>query len=169
MPNSSYEKNVEKILELLHKDCRKSLEEMATMFNMPMAEVARIIDELEKKGVILGYGARINWDKAYENSTVTAYIELKVTPQRNCGFDRIAERIYQFPQVKAINLMSGSYDFGLTVEGRDIREISLFVSEHLAPMESIISTATHFVLKRYKYDGIVCSKPGKDEREVISL
>ncbi len=161
--------NKEKVLELLHTDCRISLEQMATMLDIPAAEVADIIDAMEKDGVILGYGARINRDKAYGSSTVTAYIELRVTPQRNRGFDRIAERIYQFPEVKAINLMSGSYDFGITVEAKNIREISLFVSEHLAPMESVVGTATHFVLKRYKYDGLICCKPEKDEREVISL
>lgn len=142
---------------------------MATMLDISMTEVADIIDKLEKDGVILCYGARINWDKAYGQNAVTAYIELRVTPQRNKGFDRIAERIYQFPEVKAINLMSGSYDFGITVEGKNIKEVSLFVSEHLAPMESIVGTATHFVLKRYKYDGVICCKPSKDEREVISL
>ncbi len=169
MSDTVYEKKVERVLNLLHTDCRRSLEQMATMLDMSTEEVAGIIDNLEADGVILGYGARINWDKAYGTNAVTAYIELKVTPQRNKGFDRIAERIYQFPEVKAINLMSGSYDFGITVEGDNIREISLFVSEHLAPMESVISTATHFVLKRYKYDGVVCCKPEKDEREVISL
>lgn len=169
MSELSYDNKIERILDLLHSDCRKSLEEMATMLAMPITEVADIIDKLEDDGVILGYGARINWDKAYGQNAVTAYIELKVTPQRNKGFDRIAERIYQFPEVKAINLMSGSYDFGITVEGKNIKEVSLFVSEHLAPMESIISTATHFVLKRYKYDGVICCKPAKDEREVISL
>lgn len=169
MKNSAYEKNVEKVLGILHQDCHTSLEDMATMLDMSVVEVAEIIDKLEKDGVILGYGARVNWDKAYGTSVVAAYIELKVTPQRNCGFDRIAERIYQYPEVKAVNLMSGSYDFGITVEGKDIREISLFVSEHLAPMESVISTATHFVLKRYKYDGVIFCNPEKDEREVISL
>ena len=169
MSDSNYEVKAEKVLELLHTDCRRSLEEMATMLAMPAAEVAEIIDKLEQDGIVIGYGARINWDKAYGTNAVTAYIELKVTPQRNRGFDRLAERIYQFPEVKAINLMSGSYDFGITVEGKNIKEISLFVSEHLAPMESVISTATHFVLKRYKYDGIICSNPHKDEREVISL
>ncbi len=169
MSDKVYGDKVKKVLNLLHSDCRRSLEQMAKMLEMSVQEVAEIIDGLEADGVILGYGARINWDKAYDTNTVTAYIELKVTPQRNRGFDRIAERIYQFPEVKAINLMSGSYDFGITVEGDNIREISLFVSEHLAPMESVISTATHFVLKRYKYDGVVCCKPEKDEREVISL
>ncbi len=169
MNDATYEKNAEKVLSMLHRDCRTSLEDMATMLNMSSVEVAEIIDELEKTGVILGYGARVNWDKAYGASAVAAYIELKVALQRNCGFDRIAERIYQYPEVKAVNLMSGSYDFGITVEGKNIREISLFVSEHLAPMESVISTATHFVLKRYKYDGVICCNPEKDEREVMSL
>lgn len=157
------------VLELLHQDCRSSLEEMATMLNMPMDEVAEIIDRLEKENVILGYGARINWDKANGTDVVTAYIELRVMPQRDRGFDRIAERIYQYPEVKAVNLMSGSYDFGITVEGKNIQEVSRFVSERLAPMESVVGTATHFVLKRYKYDGVICSVPSKDEREVISL
>lgn len=157
------------ILELLHRDCRVSLEQISTMVNLPLNEVAQIIDQLEKDNVILGYGARINWDEANGADAVTAYIELRVTPQRDLGYDRIAERIYQYPEVKAINLMSGSYDFGITVEGRNIREVSQFVSEHLAAMESVIGTATHFVLKRYKYDGVICARPSKDEREVISL
>ncbi len=157
------------VLELLHQDCRKSLEQIATMLSLPVDEVAGIIDELEKKNVILGYGARINWDEANGTDAVTAYIELRVTPQRDLGYDRIAERIYQYPEVKAVNLMSGSYDFGITVEGKNIREVSQFVSEHLATMESVIGTATHFVLKRYKYDGVICARPAKDEREVISL
>ncbi len=169
MSELAYDKKTEKILDILHEDCRRSIEEISTMLNIPMEETADIIDKLQRDGVVLGYGAHINWDKAYGNDYVTAYIELKVTPQRNKGFDRIAERIYQYPQVKAINLMSGSYDFGITVEGKNIKDVSLFVSEHLAPMESVISTATHFVLKRYKYDGIICCTPSKDEREVISL
>ncbi len=165
----NYEESVGKVLELLHRDCRCSLEQMATMLNIQVQELAGIIDELEKKNIILGYGARINWDEANGNDVVTAYIELKVAPQRDRGFDRIAERIYQYPEVKAVNLMSGSYDFGITVEGKNIQEVSRFVSEHLAPMESVMGTATHFVLKRYKYDGIICAQETKDEREVISL
>lgn len=160
---------LEQILDILHNNCRLPLEQIAAMVELPMTEAAELIDELERTGIILGYGAKVNWDKAVGRDSVTAYIELKVTPQRNQGFDRIAERIYQYPEVKALNLMSGSYDFGLTVEGENIKNISLFVSEHLAPMESVISTTTHFVLKRYKYDGVICSRPEKDQREVISL
>lgn len=164
-----YDDKAAVILELLHRDCRCSLEQIATMTNLPVDEVAGIIDGLEKKHIILGYGARINWDEANGADAVTAYIELRVTPQRDLGYDRIAERIYQYPEVKAISLMSGSYDFGITVEGRNIREVAQFVSEHLAAMESVIGTATHFVLKRYKYDGVICAPPSKDERQVISL
>lgn len=165
----NYEEKVSAIMELLHRDCRISLEQMATMLEMPQEDVAKIIDQLEKEKIVLGYGARINWDKANGDDVVTAYIELRVTPQRDRGFDRIAERIYQYPEVKAVNLMSGSYDFGITVEGKNIQEVSRFVSEHLAPMESVVGTATHFVLKRYKYDGVVCARPAKDEREIMSL
>lgn len=163
-----HEKTTKKILDLLHADCKTSFEEIATMLGITVAEVAEIIEKLEADGTILGYGARINWNN-YDDDIVTAYIELRVTPQRNSGFDRIAERIYQFPQVKSITLVSGSYDFGITVEGKNIKEVSLFVSEHLAAMESVIGTATHFVLKRYKHDGIIFGEPTKDEREVISL
>ena len=162
-------KKIEKLVEVLHKNCKLSLEQVAAITEMTTAEVASAIDGLEKNGTILGYGAVINWEKLSARNKVTAYIELKVTPQRDLGYDRIAERIYQYPEVKAVNLMSGSYDFGITVEGRDIREVAQFVSQHLAAMESVISTATHFVLKRYKYDGIICSNPEKDEREVITL
>ncbi len=161
--------NSDKVLDILHNNCKLSLEEIATMIGITAGEVAAIIDELEKDGTILGYGAKVNWDKASGPEAVTAYIELRVTPQRNQGFDRIAERIYQYPEVKAVNLMSGAYDFGITVEGANIKEISLFVSEHLAPMESVVGTATHFVLKRYKFDGVICAKPEPDDREVISL
>ncbi len=162
-------KNAEKIVEILHKDCKLSLEQVAAMLNMNITEVAEAIDELEKNGIILGYGAVVNWEKVSGRNKVTAYIELKVAPQRHNGFNRIAERIYQYPEVTSLNLMSGSYDFGVTVEGDNIKDISLFVSEHLAPMESVLSTATHFVLKRYKEDGVVLDVEEKDEREVISL
>lgn len=165
----NYEGKTSKIMELLHRDCRVSLEQMATMVELPTEDVAKIVDDLEKEGIVLGYGARINWDKANKDNRVTAYIELKVTPQRDRGFERVAERIYQYPEVTAVNLMSGGYDFGITVEGESIQEVARFVSQHLATMESVVSTATHFVLKRYKYDGMVCAAPQKDEREIMSL
>lgn len=159
----------EDIAKTLHRNCRLSLEEVASMHGISVASAAEIIDELEKNGTILGYGAVVNWDKLASDARVTAYIELKVTPQRNQGFDRIAERIYQYPEVKALNLMSGSYDFGVTVEGSSLKSISLFVSQHLAPMEAVISTATHFVLKCYKADGTILTTPPSDDRGVITL
>ncbi len=157
------------IISSLHENCRLSLEELAAMHGISVAAAAEIIDNLEKDGTILGYGAIVNWDKVNSTNRVTAYIELKVTPQRNQGFDRIAERIYQYPEVTALNLMSGSYDFGVTVEGDNLKDISLFVSQHLATMDAVISTATHFVLKRYKNDGNILTAQKEDDREVMSL
>ena len=158
-----------KVIDVIHKNCRLSLEQIATMTDLTTAEVAATIEELEAAGTILGYGAIINWNNLQENQTVTAYIEVQVSPQRHCGFDRIAERIYQFPQVKSLNLMSGHYDLGLTVEASSIQEVAFFVSENLSTMESVMDTATHFVLKRYKSDGIVYAVKSEDEREVISI
>lgn len=158
-------KNAEKIIEILHKDCKLSLEQIAAMAEMTVPEAAAAIDALEANGIILGYGAIINWNKVPEYEKISAYIEMKVTPQRNQGYNRLAERIYQFPEVKSLNLMSGSYDFGVTVVGESIQQIALFVSEYLAPMESVLSTATHFVLKRYKSDGIVYDVETNDDRE----
>jgi DNA-binding Lrp family transcriptional regulator len=111
------------------------LEQVAAIAEVSVAEVADAIDHLEKNGTILGYGAVINWENVPSRNKVTAYIELKVTPQRNNGFNRIAQQIYQYPNVKSLNLMSGSYDFGVTVEGDNLKDISLFVSEHLAPTD----------------------------------
>lgn len=162
-------KNAEKLVNILHKDCRLSLEQIATMTDMSIAEVGAAIEALEKSGTILGYGAVVNWDMVPDRETVAAYIELKVTPQRNKGFNRLAERIYQYPEVKSLTLVSGDYDFGLTVEGDNIKDVALFVSEHLAAMESVVSTSTHFILKRYKRDGVILFPASDDDREVISL
>ncbi len=162
-------KNAEKIIELLHKDCKLSLEQVATMLNMTVVEVGEAIDALEKNGTILGYGAIVDWDKVEGVNSVTAMIELKVIPQRQMGFNRLAERICQFPEVKSLYLMSGSYDFAVTIKCKNIKDVSLFVTEHLATMDSIQSTATHFVLKRYKNDGIVSTEICTDDREVLSL
>ncbi|MBR2452599.1 MAG: Lrp/AsnC family transcriptional regulator [Clostridia bacterium] len=162
-------KNAKKLVDILHNNCRLSLEQIATMMDMTVKEAGAAIDQLEKDGVILGYGAIVNWNKVPERNVVSAYIELKVTPQRHNGFNRLAERIYQYPQVKCLNLMSGSYDFGVTVEGESISDISLFVTEQLASMEGVLSTATHFVLKIYKEGGSVFVGDDEDTREVISI
>ncbi|MBR5613914.1 MAG: Lrp/AsnC family transcriptional regulator [Clostridia bacterium] len=163
-------KNAEKLVEILHKNCKLSLEQVAAIAEMSLEEAGAAIDALEKSGVIMGYGAVVNWDKLPSaKDKVTAYIELKVTPQRSNGFNRLAEQIYQYPEVKSMNLMSGSYDFGITVEGDNIKDISLFVSEHLAPMDCVLSTATHFVLKCFKEDGVIFTNTAEDDREVITL
>ena len=160
-------KKTEKLIDLLHKNCKYSLEQVATMLDASLEDVGEAIDKLEKDGTILGYGAIIDWDKVEGEDSVTAIIELKVIPQRQQGFNRLAERICQFNEVKSLYLMSGSYDYSVTIKCKNIRDISAFVTERLAPMESIQSTATHFVLKRYKNDGIVSTQINEDDREVF--
>ena len=122
---------------------------------------------MEKENIICGYHTLINWDMTSEEK-VTALIEVKVTPQRGMGFDKIAERIYQFSEVEAVYLMSGSFDFTVFIEGKTMRQVAQFVSERLAPMESVLSTATHFVLKKYKDHGTIISDPVQDERMLIT-
>ena len=158
----------EKILAIMEKNSKVGVADLAVLLGDTEENVSRAIYEMEQDKIICGYHTLINWNKV-NNEKVIAMIEVRVTPQRGQGFDRIAERIYQYPEVKSVNLMSGSYDFGITVEGANIKEISLFVSQHLAPMESVLGTATHFVLKRYKFDGVICANPESDDREVISL
>ena len=122
---------------------------------------------MEKEGVICGYHTLIDWDKT-SSEKVTALIEVKVTPQRGMGFDKIAERIYQYSEVNSVYLMSGAFDFTVIIEGKTMREVAQFVSEKLSPMDSVLSTATHFVLKKYKDHGtIMYEKPG-DERMMIT-
>ena len=157
------------ILSILDKEKRIiSHADIARMLGCGEAEVAEKIARLEKNHVIVGYKTIINWDKT-DREYVTALIELRITPQRGEGFDKVAERIYKYPQVKSLYLMSGAYDLAITIEGRTMKEVALFVAEKLAPMDSVISTATHFVLKKYKDEGIVYEDDEKDTREVITL
>ncbi len=160
---------MEEILSLLEKkNARASHAQIAQMLGLSEEELEKKIRALEKSGVIVGYKTIVNWDKT-EREVVTALIDLRVTPQRGEGFDKIAERIYKYPQVKSLYLMSGAYDLGVTIEGRTMKEVALFVAEKLAPMDSVISTATHFVLKKYKEEGIVFEENEKDTRQVITL
>ena len=122
---------------------------------------------MEKEGVICGYHTLINWD-ATSKEKVVALIEVKVTPQRGMGFDKIADRIMQYDEVSALYLMSGAYDFTLLIEGKSMKEVAMFVSDKLAPMESVLSTATHFVLKKYKDHGTVLAKEKQDERQLVN-
>ena len=122
------------------------------------------IDKYEEDGTIVGYKTLVDWEKT-DREYVSAIIELKVAPQRDRGFDRIAEKIYNYPEVKSVYLMSGAYDLMLVIEGRTMKEVAYFVAYKLAPLEDIMSTATHFVLKKYKDKGVIYAAPEKDERE----
>lgn len=159
---------MKQILEILERNSHITPEQIAVMLERDVENVKKEITKLENDGVIVGYKTLVDWDKA-ENERVTAFIELRVTPQRGEGFDKIAERIYQYEQVKTVWLMSGSFDIGLICEGKTMKDVALFVAEKLAPMPSVISTGTHFVLKTYKDSGIIFDKPRKDERSVITL
>ncbi len=157
------------ILEIIEKNGSKvTVEEIAQMTGKTVAEVAAAIDALEAENVIVGYRTLINWEKT-DREVVTALIELRITPQRGEGFDKVAERIYKYPQVKSLYLMSGAYDLAVTIEGKTMKEVALFVAQKLAQMDSVISTATHFVLKKYKEDGIYFEDSEKDTRQVITL
>ena len=159
---------MKQILSILEKNSHATPEQIASMLGRTVKDVKKSITKLEEEGVIVGYQTLIDWEKT-EFNRVTAFIELRVTPQRGEGFDKIAERIYQYPQVKTLWLMSGSFDIGLIVEGTTMKEVALFVAEKLAPMDSVISTGTHFVLKTYKDAGKIYEKPKADERGIISL
>lgn len=159
---------MEQILEILEKDSRITPQQIAVMLDKDPAAVAAAIQSYEKDKTIVGYKTLVNWEKTLKES-VTAFIELKVTPQFGEGFDKIAKKIYQHDCVKSVYLMSGGFDLAVTIEGRTLKEVSLFVSEKLAPMDSVISTATHFVLKKYKDYGVVFSHESEDERRMITL
>lgn len=156
------------ILSLLEKDATLSAKQIAVMLGIDEAEAAARIKQYEESKAILGYKAIVDWDKC-ENELVSAMIELKVTPKMGEGFDKVAEQIEQYDEVSSVFLMSGGFDIWVLVEGKTMKEVALFVAEKLAPMEEVLSTATHFVLKKYKVDGIVTGDNIKDPREVISL
>ena len=155
--------NIE-ILKLLEKDAKLSAEQLATMLDCDVQSVKDEIDAMEKSGVILGYNTVVDWEKT-DRETVSAMIDVKLTPQRDRGFDRVAEKIYNYPEVKAVYLMSGSYDLSVLIEGRTMKEVAFFVSQKLAPIEAVISTATHFVLHKYKDTGVLYDTTNADERE----
>ncbi|HAL63143.1 MAG TPA: AsnC family transcriptional regulator [Clostridiales bacterium] len=145
-----------------------SNEKIAAMLGKDEAEVADIIKGLEKENIIVGYKTMINWDKT-DRDLVTSIIELKISPQRGEGFDKVAEKIYKYPQVKSLFLMSGSYDLCVIIEGQSMKDVALFVASKLAPMDNVLSTSTGFVLKKYKDDGLVFYNDEEDSRQVITL
>ncbi len=157
----------EEILNILEKNSRIDIKELAIMLGIDEAIVANEIKQMEASGIICGYNTLINWDNT-KDEKVTALIEVKVTPQRGMGFDKIADRIMQYDEVNALYLMSGSFDFTLLIEGKSMKEVSMFVSQKLAPLESILSTATHFVLKKYKDHGTIMFKEKQDERLLVN-
>jgi DNA-binding Lrp family transcriptional regulator len=159
---------MEKVLNILEQDARFTTEQIAAMTGDSVAAVAEKIQQYEKDGIIVGYKTIIDWDKT-DKETVTALIEVKVTPQLGMGFDKIAEQIYRHSEVQSVYLMSGGFDLTVIIAGRTMKEVARFVSEKLAPMESVLSTATHFVLRKYKEQGVEFNPKDRDERGVISL
>lgn len=158
------------ILEILEKDARATPEEIAKMVNMTAGAVKNAIKKFEKDGVILKYKTVINKELARdESSEVLALIEVRIAPKKNLGFDYLAERIYQFPEVSSCYLMSGTYDLLITVQGKNLHTISNFVAEKLSPMENVRGTVTHFILKKYKEDGDILRQAKRDKRQAISL
>lgn len=155
------------ILEAIENNCKVTTVDLATMIGSNESDLAKEILEMEKEKIICGYHTLINWDKT-NTDKVTALIEVKVTPQRGQGFDKIAERIYRFKEVRAVYLMSGGFDFTVIIEGSTMKDVALFVGQKLAPLESVQSTATHFVLKKYKDYGIILEDETKDERMAVT-
>lgn len=158
---------LKEILELLEHDARLTPRQIATMLNMEESEAERVIKEAEEKKIILGYHTFVNWDKAGEEK-VSALIEVRISPQRGVGFDAVAERIYRFPEVKTVRLVSGAYDLVVMVEGRTLKEVANFVAQKLATIDHVLSTATHFVLKTYKLQGTIIEDGEEDRRLVIT-
>lgn len=155
------------ILELLQSNSKLTTSQIAVMTGRDEEEVRAIIEKLEADKTIIRYFTLINWEKAGVEK-VAALIEVKMTPQRDVGFDAVAERIYRFPEVQSIHLMSGAYDLAVFVEGVTMKEVALFVATKLATIEHVMSTATHFVLKTYKQDGFIFEDREKDKRLVIT-
>lgn len=143
---------MEEILKILEKDARTKPEQIAVMTGLPVAEVEEFIRKAEQERTILRYKTVVNWQKLGDEH-ISALIEVRVTPQRDVGFDAIAERIYRFPEARTVYLVSGTYDLAVLVTGRTMQEVAAFVSEKLAPLDSVQGTVTHFLLKRYKEDG----------------
>ena len=159
---------MENILKLLENDATLTSKELAVMLSKEEGDIKKMIKELEDEGVILGYRTVIDWEKT-DREYVSALIEVKVMPQRDDGFDKIAEKLRNYPEIKALYLMSGGFDFTVIIEGKTMKEVAYFVARKLAPIEYVTATATHFVLKKYKDNGVIYSKPEKDLRESSAI
>ena len=160
---------MEEILEVLEKNSRYTDQEIAVMTGKTVEEVREAIRDYEERSIIAGYTTLINWENT-GRETVTALIEVQITPQRGVGFDKVAERIYKFPQVKACYLMSsGGFDLTVIVEGKTMKEVAMFVSDKLSIQEYVTGTATHFVLKKYKDHGTIFREKKTDDREMLII
>ena len=157
----------ERILSIIEKNSRVDLKDLAVMLGTEEIEIVNAMQKMEDEGIICGYHTMIDWDKTGIEK-VTAIIEVRVTPQRGQGFDSIAERIYKYPEVDTVYLISGGYDLMVILEGKTLKEVSGFVSNKLSTLDAVISTATHFILKKYKDHGTIMSKKYTDEREMIT-
>lgn len=158
----------EKILSYIETNSRIDMHDLAIMMGTDEATIMNELEEMEQAHIICGYHTLINWEKAGIEK-VTAMIEVRVTPQRGMGFDKVAERIYNYPEVNSVYLISGGFDFMVTLEGKTLREVSEFVSDKLSPLDSVLSTKTNFILKNYKDHGTIMAEQRKDERELVSL
>ena len=157
----------EELLSIIEKNSRIGLNELAVLLGTNESEVLKELETLEKENIICGYHTLIDWEKT-SIEKVTALIEVRVTPQRGQGFDKIAQRIYNYPEVKAVYLISGGFDLLVILEEKSLREIANFVSDKLSTLESVLSTGTHFILKKYKDFGTILDKKHEDERKIIS-
>ena len=155
------------ILNIIEKKARIDISELALRVGTDEQAILNELEAMENERIICGYHTLIDWDKVGVEKA-TALIEVRVTPQRGMGFDKVAERIYNYPEVNSIYLISGGFDFMVIIEGKTLREVAQFVSERLAPMDAVLSTKTNFILKKYKDHGTIMAKPAKDEREMMN-
>lgn len=158
---------MKRLVDLLRENARLTNKELAVMLGKTPEEVAEEIEKLENDGMIIGYSAIIN-EEEYDRNCVTAFIELKVSPQAACGYDDIAAMIAQYREVDSVYLMSGSFDLSVTIRGTNLREVATFVSDRLAPIDGVLSTTTHFILRRYKEKGVEFVRENVDERSLVS-
>lgn len=159
---------MDKILSLLEKNARLTNAQIAAMLGLPVKEVTDTVTRYEQDGIIKGYRALVDWDKV-DKDNIMAFIEVKVSPQRDFGFEQMAERIMQFEEVESVYLMSGGFDLAVTVRGHSFKDVALFVAERLAPLDNVLSCATHFMLRKYKDNGVPFGAEEPDERGKISL
>jgi DNA-binding Lrp family transcriptional regulator len=154
------------LLQIIEENGRMEIDVLSKMVELSESETQKILQQIEEQRIIVEYGAVIDWRKVDNFEGVTAMIDVKVTPKREVGFDEIAKNIYRFPEVKSVYLMSGAYDLSVVVEGKSLSQVANFVSEKLSTLDSVISTTTHFIMKKYKHDGTIFDQ-GEDDRRIV--